>query len=489
MKKRFKPTITFVLVVLSIAMLYSCYWVMRNYSGVTLQQLVFHANINLNAANMDVFYKFLIEMVVVIVLSIIAIWVLHFLIVKLRKAKKLDFAIKISLKAASITTILVFTFTIAVIANEIKAVDYFVNVNNPTVLYEGYYRDPTETKITFPEKKRNLIHLVLESMETSFMDYNNNGESVNLIPNLTKLMEDNFTVSKTGAYDGLDQAPLTNWTVASLVAQTSGVPLNVYTDRNNYGTDGVFLPGITNLGDILSSNGYRNIFLMGSEASFAGRDIYYKTHGNYEIMDYDYMVEKNVIPSDYYEFWGYEDLKLFSQAKKIVDDLANSDQPFNLKILTVDSHFPDGYMDDSCSEPFDSEYANSIYCSDQKIGEFIEWFSNHPLYEDTTIVITGDHYTMNYSFASNYNKEEQGIVNIIINSEKEIDSKFNKQATVLDIFPTILSSLNVEIEGDRLGLGTDLFSDKLTLVEYLGSEYFYDHISRKSDYYNDEFMK
>ena len=36
------------------------------------------------------------------------------------------------------------------------------------------------------------------------------------------------------------------------------------------------------------------------------------------------------------------------------------------------------------------------------------------------------------------------------------------------MFPTILSSMNFDIEKNRLGFGTDLFSDKETLVESMG---------------------
>ena len=57
------------------------------------------------------------------------------------------------------------------------------------------------------------------------------------------------------------------------------------------------------------------------------------------------------------------------------------------------------------------------------------------------------------------------------------------------MFPTLLASIGVKIEGDRLGLGTNLFSGKPTLFEQNGEgkdgwkkvdEYF----SLKSTFYN-----
>ena len=36
----------------------------------------------------------------------------------------------------------------------------------------------------------------------------------------------------------------------------------------------------------------------------------------------------------------------------------------------------------------------------------------------------------------------------------------------MDMFPTILASLGAQIEGDRLGIGTNLFSNK-TMLSYI----------------------
>lgn len=40
----------------------------------------------------------------------------------------------------------------------------------------------------------------------------------------------------------------------------------------------------------------------------------------------------------------------------------------------------------------------------------------------------------------------------------------------MDMFPTALAAMGVKIEGDRLGLGTNLFSREETLAEKYGYE-------------------
>ena len=57
------------------------------------------------------------------------------------------------------------------------------------------------------------------------------------------------------------------------------------------------------------------------------------------------------------------------------------------------------------------------------------------------------------------------------------------------MFPTTLSAMGAEIKGGRLGLGTDLFSDKKTLAEEMGRENFTEQIQLSSDYFNREFWK
>ena len=48
--------------------------------------------------------------------------------------------------------------------------------------------------------------------------------------------------------------------------------------------------------------------------------------------------------------------------------------------------------------------------------------------------------------------------------------------------------MGVTFEGERLGLGTNLFSGKETLAEQLGLEELTEQLSRHSNYYNYHFL-
>ena len=53
----------------------------------------------------------------------------------------------------------------------------------------------------------------------------------------------------------------------------------------------------------------------------------------------------------------------------------------------------------------------------------------------------------------------------------EAENAKNREFTTLDMFPTTLAAIGCKIEGNRLGLGTNLFSSERTLSEQLGMDY------------------
>lgn len=63
----------------------------------------------------------------------------------------------------------------------------------------------------------------------------------------------------------------------------------------------------------------------------------------------------------------------------------------------------------------------------------------------------------------------------------------NREFTAMDMFPTVLSALGNEIVGNRLGLGTNLFSDRQTLAEEIGMEFFENELEKYSVFYVENF--
>lgn len=404
--------------------------------------------------------------------------------------KEINFRIHWTNKRVLIATLLVVSITLLNFNRQLKIFSFFIDSKKPTDLYEQYYADPEDTKLTWPLEKQNVIHIILESMEVGFSDVEVDNKTVNLIPKLEQLSKENTSFKMKEGFTGAMQLKGTSWTVASLLAQTAGVPIQISNMEAGFGEKYGFLPGVMTLGEILEQEGYTNYFMAGSDANFGGRETYFKSHGNYKILDTKYYKETKQIPEDYNVFWGFEDKKLFEFAKDELTYLASNAEPFNLTMLTVDSHFTDGYTDPSCSTDYSVNYANALACSDNQITAFVKWIQEQDFYDNTTIIITGDHFTMNHDFSSNFNDQDRSIYNTILNPKKDLKQvkTENRLYSSLDIFPTTLSAMGVEIEGNRLGLGTDLFSDEKTLIEKLGFKVLEEKIGMHSSYYNKNFL-
>ena len=397
----------------------------------------------------------------------------------------------LSPKAASIVSLVLSLVMIVYSAWNVELTDYIWAQIQGTELYQKEYRDPNETAITFPEEKRNLIYIILESMETTYLSADQGGAlDHNLIPELYELAQNNINFSHNDTVGGFRQITGASWTVGSMVAQTSGVPLKVpdgITDQQNgYGKNGKFLPGLTTLQNILHDNGYYQAMMFGSDANYAGRKTYFSTHDVDQIYDLYTAREDGLIPEDYFKWWGYEDKYLFTYAKEKLTEIASLTQPFAFTLLTADTHHVGGYPCTLCKRQYSENYDNVIACSSAQTAAFIQWLKAQPFYENTTIIIVGDHNSMDAKyFQRNVDEDYQRhIYNCFINSAVSTDNTANRQFTSRDMFPTTLAALGCSIEGDRLGFGTNLFSDTPTLLEVYDYDALAEELSKRTFYYN-----
>ena len=229
------------------------------------------------------------------------------------------------------------------------------------------------------------------------------------------------------------------------------------------------------------------MFLCGSDSEFGGKRAYFEQHGNFEIYDYYSAIEDGYIDKDYKVWWGLEDHRLYEIAKDRITELASGSEPFNLTMLTVDTHHVGGYKCDWCPDIYDSKTANVVACADRQISDFVKWCSKQDFYDNTIIIILGDHPRMDKKLVKDVDKFEREAYNCFINTRKKTDSGNTRLATTMDLFPTIISAMGYDIEGDRLGLGTNLFSDRKTLAEEMTYEKFNDEIGKNSKYFHKHF--
>ncbi len=451
-------------------------WMFDTWNNLTMDELVFHLTAPLEGTNEEMVWQFLDVCVAPAALVLILVVILF---IVSRKRKRYY----VIMGTGIIVPLIMSCRSVYGAWDQLDAGDYVKNQGTYSTFIDDYYVNPKDVEIVFPQQKRNLIYIFLESMETTFADQENGGAfRKNVIPELTELAQEyeDFSGESTGLNGGYSM-PGTTWTVGAMFAHTSGLPLNISISNNYMDTQDSFFSGIATLGDILDEEGYSQTLLIGSEAKFGGRELYFTEHGRFDIEDYVYALEEEMLPEDYRVWWGYEDQKLFRFAKDKLKELADQEEPFNLTILTADTHFEDGYLCERCPERYKDNYSNVMACSSSQVNEFIEWVKKQDFYEDTAIVLVGDHPTMDSDFCKDVDSGYiRKVYTSFINSAVEVQNDTNRNYTTFDMFPTALAAMGAEIEGDRLGLGTNLFSTVQTLTERVGIETEKKELEKKS---------
>lgn len=487
------------LIILFVASLYMKY----NYSNETIDEIYFYLTNGVNNSDINVFIVAIKDCLwFALLLILIVIGVFYNLLIRFKffvkfiRNNKKDikiqlYPIKLFYNHKIIFTIL-FTITIIYLScDNMKIFDYFKNSVVVSDVIEANYVFPEKTNIKF-NKKNNLIMIFVESLETTFFTKKQGGDwDYEVIPELYNLMfeEDSFYFSSDGLVGGMLNLENTTWTTAAVVSNNTGLPFKIPIDQNEYHSVS-FMSGSYALGDVLKANGYYNELISAAYTNFGGIKEFFSKHGNYNIIDVDNLkkVDLKMKRTDRGP-WGFNDRFMFNVAKERLEKISKEKQPFNMTLIGIDTHFVDGFKGEYTLDKYETQYEN-VYATESKlIYDFVSWVKEQDFYENTTIVIVGDHLSMQDSFFEEHNHDLRKRYFLIINPEVKTINYKNRLFTSLDTYPTVLAALGAEIEGDRLGLGVNLFSMKKTLSEKIGFNYLNKEITKKSTFYNEQILE
>lgn len=308
-------------------------------------------------------------------------------------------------------------------------------------------------KITPPAKKRNLILIYVESLEATYTNQQVFGQ--NLLKSLDKITSGWHTFN-------YQSAPGATWTMGGIVASQCGVPLQEpqYKSKRNLGhvdnigtQESSFMPGILCLGDVLQSAGYINAFLGGARLQFASKEKFLRSHG-YSVLwgkaQWDNLALNTA------NGWGLLDDELFSQAKKILTRLVKENQPFNLTLLTVNTHSPHGFVDQFCSQKGAHNFTHIVTCTGEEVANFLSFIKKNNFDKNTDIVVIGDHLAMiNPLIYQLTNQSKRFIYNKFYSSQPLVRNR--ETINPFSIYPTILYMLGFRFKDNRLALGVSAF--------------------------------
>lgn len=311
-------------------------------------------------------------------------------------------------------------------------------------------------------KGKNVIVVTLESLQTFLIGAKVNGEEVT--PFLNEFINESYYFDNFFHQTGQGKT-----SDSEFLIDTSLYPLNrgavFFTHGNN---------DYTATPEILRQQGYFTSVFHANNATFWNRNIMYSALGYdryYNELDYKITPETNLN-------WGLKDIEYFDQS---VDILKTVDQPFYARFLTLTNHYPFTYDEDTkFIEPYDSgngvfdRYIVTARYLDESIKKFIERLKAEGMYDDSIIVLYGDHYGIsekhNRATAQFLEKDqitEFDTLNLqrtplYIHMPGQTEGEtISKPTGQIDIKPTILNLLGIDTTND-IRFGHDMFSDEYT---------------------------
>jgi phosphoglycerol transferase len=195
----------------------------------------------------------------------------------------------------------------------------------------------------------------------------------------------------------------------------------------------------------------------GAALSFSGKGRFLCDHGYGETWGRAEWEQAGVPPGEL-SGWGLFDSALFNRARVALSRLHASGQPFNLTLLTVDTHNPAGFLSPDCRRQGVVEFQGIVSCSAREIADFIWYARMNGYLEDTTVVVIGDHLAPSNSVHDVLVKApRRGMFNLFVGDH--LPAASTRELLPFDLFPTLVELAGIDVNGDRLGLGYSAVGD------------------------------
>lgn len=365
--------------------------------------------------------------------------------------------------------------------SQTKYKDYDEMMADYEELKDEYEERYGEEKYNFQGilENKNVIILQLESVQEFVINKQINGKEIT--PNLNKFINENIKISDMNMQSYSTTADCEHSTITSIYPMENGMSFSRYY-TNTY--DDLF--------KIFNNANYHTSYMHGNYPYFWNR-------GNvYGRLALDELSLKEQFEDLSENINGdLSDELLYRQA---VQKLKNYENPFISYIVAASSHTPyilEGLQDRSKAsidvgkykDTYFGNYLEAVNYADYAFGIFIEELKKEGLYEETAILVFGDHNGLNMyneemvdflksinpditdvSLKLNYTRVACGLKIPGINNI-EIDKPVNK----LDIKPTLSYLCNIE---DGFSLGTNMFESKtfvcLNNERIISYKYYYD---------------
>ncbi|MBO0454651.1 LTA synthase family protein [Candidatus Enterococcus murrayae] len=383
---------------------------------------------------------------------------------------------------------------------EVSQIRAQASPNDMEKLVEKLRQQPKETNAeTFGiAKDKNIIYVHLESAHQFLIDYkvkDKNDEEHEVMPFVNSLYHNNSSFSFDNFYHQVGAGKTSD---AETLLENSLFGLNQGALFSQLGGKNTFNAAPALLDQKL---GYTTAAFHGNAGNFWNRNETYKKFGYQHFFDSSYY---KINDGNSFQY-GLHDKPFFQQSVKYMEHLQ---QPFYAKFLAVSNHYPFSELPDTelgfpnvdtGDSTIDGYFATANY-TDTAIKEFFDYLKASGLYENSMIVLYGDHYGISDSRIKKtkelFGKEDWTtfdtmqaqkvplIIHIPGQDKGTVNHTYGGQ---VDLLPTLLNMIGYDSENLML-LGNDLLSsNREQLVAFRNGNFVSkDYSYHKGDVYDNQ---
>lgn len=252
---------------------------------------------------------------------------------------------------------------------------------------EASYPYSAKPQGTIPEyfgsqKGKNVIVIQLEAFQNFPLNQSLDGQE--LTPVLNRLAGEGFYFPHV-----YQQIGPGNTSDAEFMSNTSIYPIGTLAMSTGFGDRE--LPGLPRL---LRAKGYEAYTFHVNKVGFWNRNELYPALG------FSGYYEKDDFENDHFNAFGASDEQLYITAVEKLAELQRKGTPFYAQLVTASSHhpfkIPDEYkrisLPDNLQNTMLGDYLTAINYTDYAIGTLIEGLKQQGMWENTVLVLYGDHF-------------------------------------------------------------------------------------------------
>lgn len=335
---------------------------------------------------------------------------------------------------------------------------------------ENVMKKPVENNYTGIAENKRVIMLQVESLQNFVI--NKKVENQEITPNINKLVKESNYFENNYFLIGLGNTSDSDFVVNTSLYPLADSAASIRYPKANYSA----------IPKVLGDAGYRTSAYHAFYRDFWNRELLFKNFG----------YEKYYAKDNYSEGkrvgMGLSDSVFLPETVNYLK--SQPEKSFNY-LITLSSHFPFSLNDEdkvinlnqANYTPEIYRYYNSIAYADAQIGEFIKLLKEEGLYDDTVLILYGDHRAnlgetdtafsqSSLDLGQNDVKQELALsrVPLLIKIPGVQGKKISEVSSVIDVAPTLLNLLGVEPRGPMFG--RDLFGEK---EPFFASVSFYRH--------------